>query len=100
MNQRFFLTNRIVFVVRDKLSTGYSCLHQALKKMFSKLFCIHMKCIQLNQCIVLYIYIYIYINIYIYIYIYIYILYIYIYISHMIHFMCIQNCLENIFFRV
>ena len=42
----------IVFVARDKLSTGYSCLHQALKKIFSKQFCKHMKCIRkcLSKC--------------------------------------------------
>ena len=29
-----FLTNRTIFVKRDKLSTGYSWLHQVLKKIF------------------------------------------------------------------
>ena len=38
MNQTFFSLTRLFFVERDKLSTGYSCLHQALKKMFSKQF--------------------------------------------------------------
>ena len=30
----YFLTNRTIFVKRDKLSTGYSWLHQVLKKIF------------------------------------------------------------------
>ena len=49
---KVFLTNRIVFVARDKLSTDSSCLYQALKKIFSKQFCIHMKCIRkfLSKC--------------------------------------------------
>ena len=36
MNQKVFLTNRIIFVERDKLLTGYSCLPQVQKKMFFK----------------------------------------------------------------
>ena len=36
LNQMCFLNNRTNFVQKDKLLTGYSWLHQVLKKMFSK----------------------------------------------------------------
>ena len=46
INQICFLSNRTNFVERDKLSTGYSWLHQVLKKMFSIVNFIHIKCIR------------------------------------------------------
>ena len=46
MNQLCFLNNRTNSVEIDRLSTGYSWLHQVLKKMFSKQAYIHIKCIR------------------------------------------------------
>ena len=37
-----FLTNRTIFVKRDKILAGYSWLHQVLKKMFLQaILCTH-----------------------------------------------------------
>ena len=54
MNQRVFSLTGLFFVKRNKLLTGYSWLHQVLKKMSFKQFYIHLKCIR--KCLSKYFY--------------------------------------------